>query len=78
MHSTNILLAIMGTVVSTATAAPAAAATTTASVPIPSGAAGVEFVPFAFYCEMSAVPGDTAQPEVYVLIRVRCSQDGGG
>lgn len=63
-----MLLALLASTITAVSAAPAA--TTTSSVPIPSGAAGVNFIPEAGPgCEMSENPHSTVQPEVYVTLR---------
>jgi len=66
MVNFSVLAFVASTLSAAVYAAPAA--TTTSAVPIPSGAAGVNFVPFAGPgCDMSTNPFDTTQPEVYVL-----------
>lgn len=68
MVNSSILLALLASSFSAVYAAPA---TVTASMPIPSGAAGVTFIPEAGPgCEMSTNPFSTAQAEVYVFLPI--------
>lgn len=67
MVKSSTILALLASTISAVYAAPVSDTTATASAPIPSGAAGVTFVPEAGPgCDMSTNPNDTTQPEVYV------------
>lgn len=68
MVKSTVTLALLATTLSAVYAAPLADSLKVPRTRIPSGAAGVTFVPDAGPgCDMSTNPGDTTQPEVYNL-----------